>query len=50
MFAIGALFIIVGIMCMVEGHRQKKENERQKRFRNATYGLFKQHHWLDDDD
>lgn len=47
MFIIGALLIIAGIMCMVEGHNQKKERERQNRFNNATYGLFTEHKWVE---
>lgn len=50
MALIGILLIVAGVLFVLEDRKQKKEAERQKRFRNATYGLFKQHHWLDDDD
>lgn len=48
--AIGILLIVVGAMFIMEGKAQKKEKKQQERFNNGCYGLFKQHHWLKDDD
>ena len=47
---IGILCIIAGVMFIVEDRAQKKEKKQQQRFNSGSYGLFKEHGWLDKKD